>query len=68
MLDHIYTVHPPKTGQKIENEITEENIKTSLKKAITHYHSDKQVTYERKWQVLSGEITKHLTNAYESFK
>lgn len=42
--------------------------KKAIIRAISHYHPDKNVQQDKKWQVLVEEITKHLNSHYEATK
>ncbi len=65
LIDYIYEKHPPKRGEKPKGE-----RKKRLKKALLHYHPDKQdlETHGLKWIVLSEEITVLLTHHYSHTK
>lgn len=55
LIDAIYSKHPPKRGEKS----IDSSLKTVIKKALLHYHPDKQdlEVHGLKWIVLSEEIT-----------
>jgi len=70
---HLYKTHPPKNPQhKLNDEDLDKraNIKQALKKALQHFHPDKQdkEQHGKKWTVLCEEITKLLNGRYDSFK
>jgi len=72
-LIHLYKTYPPKNAQhKFDDEdlIKRANTKQALKKALQHYHPDKQdkEQHGKKWAVLCEEITKLLNGRYEYFK
>lgn len=75
-LKFIYETHKPKKFPDYKFEVvarkeTDEynsEMKRLLLKSLLHYHPDKQAGEDRKWCVLCGEITKILTNKYETFK
>jgi signal recognition particle GTPase len=70
LLEHIYQNHPPKNPEHKLEEITTDNMKKILLKAVSHYHPDRQANYanDRKWVILCEEITKYLNSCYELFK
>ena len=66
LLEHIYTVHPPKqdhagVSKKRDSSATK---KKQVLNAIRHYHPDKTSHEEDKWVVLCEEITKHLNGVW----
>ncbi len=67
LLNLIYAKHPPKRGQKQSDSC---EMKKKLKKALLHYHPDKQDVDADglKWIVLSEEITVALTHHFERLK
>lgn len=70
LLKFVYKRFPPKNPEHVLAEGYENKMKKSLCKAIQHYHPDKinVKEYGIKWKVLCEEITKRLTNKYESWK
>ena len=60
--------HPKLKRKLIPKLDTKENVKQSLKKAILHYHPDKNEVHGEDWKVLCDEICKHLSRKYETFK
>lgn len=67
-LHFIYTNFPPKSINSTISELDHTNLEAYLKKAILHYHSDKQMSYPLEWQFLCEAITMGLTKKYEEFK
>jgi hypothetical protein len=57
-------------AHKLEEEPTSENAKALLRKAVVHYHPDKQHSSrdDERWCVLCEEITKFINNFYEMLK
>ncbi|CAL4237620.1 unnamed protein product, partial [Meganyctiphanes norvegica] len=72
LLKYIYKTWPPKDKRNKPPQLTTDPKiqKQALKKAIVHYHPDKQNVklHGMKWFVLAEEITKVLTRKYEYFK
>lgn len=70
LLKFVYKKFPPKNPKHVLAEGYEKNLKKALCHAIQHYHPDKIMVEEHgiKWKVLCEEITKRLTNKYESWK
>ena len=70
LLEHIYKMWPPKDKRHKLPKLTTEGQKQALKKAIVHYHPDKQDVklHGKKWFIFAEEITKVLTRKYECFK
>jgi len=64
-LEHIYTVYPPKDVSYILPAINSSNLKTLVKKAMHHYHSDKQSRQSHEWQLICEEISKNLAAKLE---
>ena len=66
LIEAIYSKHPPKRGQKS----TSSSLKTVLKKALLHYHPDKQDLEKHglKWIVLSEDITVMLNHHFGQMK
>ena len=67
LLKHIYAKHSPKEDF-ILPELTSSNIQSYVKKAIVHYHPDKQSSKGENWKFLCEEIVKYLTSKYEVLK
>lgn len=81
LIKHVYTSYPPKSSsweKPADNEMTKwdslergtKDYKKLLVKALAVFHPDKVDDKEHgmKWKVLSEEITKMITNYYESTK
>ena len=73
LIKHCYSKHPPKANDlpfTIDPAmlLSAENGKSVLKKAILHYHPDKNSTHGTQWQVLCEEIVKLINNKYAAFK
>ncbi|DBA82930.1 TPA: hypothetical protein ACH3X1_006716 [Trebouxia sp. C0004] len=66
LLVHIKQSHPPKFKSKLA-EPAYDNIKQALRKASAEYHPDKQLQYDQKWQVLSGEISKAVNDVWADY-
>ena len=57
--------HPPRGHPDYQlPKIDSSNIELLLRKAVVHYHPDKQSAHETRWQVLASEIAKVLSAAY----
>eukprot|EP00730_Choanoeca_flexa_P004878 TRINITY_DN11829_c0_g1_i1.p1 TRINITY_DN11829_c0_g1~~TRINITY_DN11829_c0_g1_i1.p1 ORF type:complete len:125 (+),score=16.16 TRINITY_DN11829_c0_g1_i1:393-767(+) len=69
LLDYVYEKHPPKRAEH-KRPSEDKSMKWQLRKAMTHYHMDKQneVHYGTKWKVLAEEIYKRLAVHYEACK
>mmetsp|Transcript_5483 Transcript_5483/g.10049 ORF Transcript_5483/g.10049 Transcript_5483/m.10049 type:complete len:431 (+) Transcript_5483:26-1318(+) len=67
-LTHIYTRHPPKNVVYQLPEVTPSNIDRLLKRALLHYHSDKQTRFPQDWQFLCEHISMGLATKYELLK
>ena len=79
LLKHVYTKYPPtlKNWKKpSETEMAKwaklehRKLKSLLQKAVIAYHPDKvdEEKHGKKWKVLSEEITKLITQHYETMK
>lgn len=66
LLVHIKQSHPPKFKSNLA-EPTYDNIRQALRKASAEYHPDKQLQYDQKWQVLSGEISKAVNDVWADY-
>lgn len=70
-LPFIYKNYPPKNSKHtINSNIDSKNLKKTIQIAISHYHPDKNPKdkYGDAWYFTTDEITKILTNFYESLK
>ncbi|KAK9811277.1 hypothetical protein WJX72_001054 [[Myrmecia] bisecta] len=69
LVEHIYTVHPPKIPKHKRPDMSPDNMKKGLLAAITPYHPDKQRAGEHsaEWCVLAEEICKALNVKYGMF-
>eukprot|EP00727_Mastigamoeba_balamuthi_P003700 m51a1_g13327 hypothetical protein (161) ;mRNA; f:248-881 len=65
LLDHVYLKHPPKDGSA---KPTGQAMAKMLLKALGHYHPDRQVHHDKKWQVLCEEIANHFSGHYQLHK
>lgn len=64
VVSHVHaTVNAP--GQQSAHTMPAQEL---LKTALTHYHPDKQQGEDRKWRLLSAEICKRLSSAYQGLK
>ncbi|CAG0896400.1 unnamed protein product [Darwinula stevensoni] len=65
LLRHVYSKHPPKKG-KLKDPLDASTLKKRLKKALVHYHPDKNTVTEHgmEWFVLCEEIYKYLSVKY----
>ncbi len=63
---HIKQSHPPKFKSNLA-EPAYDNIRQALRKASAEYHPDKQLQYDQKWQVLSGEICKAVNDVWADY-
>lgn len=70
LLKHIYANHSPEINDYVLPDLTSDNIKKVVLKAIQHYHPDKQSPRGKgkNWEYLCEEITKYLTSKYEAMK
>jgi hypothetical protein len=71
LMEYVYSAHPPKKpAHKRETVVDDEpvSMKIQLKKALIHYHQDKNKDHGRLWEVLVGELYKYLAAAYETYK
>ena len=79
LLKHVYKKYPPtlkswkKPGEKdMEkwSDLEHQKLKSLLQKAVIAYHPDKvdEEKHGKKWKVLSEEITKLITQHYETMK
>lgn len=71
-LETVYTKWPPKNDEEFKfdppTNPTDDQKKKLLRKASFHYHPDKQVNFERRWQIFAEEILKKINAKYEVFK
>jgi hypothetical protein len=69
LLEHIYSKHPPKAfPEYVLPAISADNMKSLVRSALLHFHSDKQTKYEKDWRFMSEEIMLCLTEKYEILK
>mmetsp|Transcript_5935 Transcript_5935/g.8876 ORF Transcript_5935/g.8876 Transcript_5935/m.8876 type:complete len:471 (+) Transcript_5935:36-1448(+) len=70
LIKFLYTKHPPKIDKSKHQlgELSSNQLKKALRKAILHYHPDKNCQGDLKWRLLCEEITKILNNKYQLFK
>eukprot|EP00004_Rigifila_ramosa_P027483 TRINITY_DN8995_c0_g1_i1.p1 TRINITY_DN8995_c0_g1~~TRINITY_DN8995_c0_g1_i1.p1 ORF type:complete len:493 (-),score=119.84 TRINITY_DN8995_c0_g1_i1:13-1491(-) len=69
LLEHIYSIHPPKDGTKLGS-TAPDDLKKTLRAASISYHPDKSHNKQNgpEWHVLSEEIAKFVNAAYEVLK
>lgn len=61
--------HPDVTKQLLPlSDVSPEDVKAALRRAIVAYHPDSNLQQSEDWQVLCEEITKILNVKYENFK
>eukprot|EP00727_Mastigamoeba_balamuthi_P003380 m51a1_g13039 hypothetical protein (130) ;mRNA; f:57-446 len=65
LLDHVYLKHPPTDGS---TKPTGKGMAKMLLLAIAHYHPDRQIQHDKKWQVLCEVIAKLLSAHYQVYK
>lgn len=62
--------HQAKPSTQVKSNLAEpayDNIRQALRKASAEYHPDKQLQYDQKWQVLSGEISKAVNDVWADY-
>jgi hypothetical protein len=67
-LEHIYMEHPPRHLDYVLPSVNGANMISLVRKALVHYHSDKQGNAPLEWQFLCEQITISLTLKYEVLK
>lgn len=65
LLQFIYNKWPPKETTYILPAVNATNMKAVVRKALIHYHSDKQTRYDPEWQFICAEISKCLASKLE---
>lgn len=68
LLRAVYTNHPPKCADPILKEPIDGHKKTRLRKALLHYHPDKNTADGDEWKVLCEEVTKLINHHYNNLK
>ncbi|KAH7439817.1 hypothetical protein KP509_04G077700 [Ceratopteris richardii] len=70
LLEHVYEQHPHPNLERnmVPCVSTPSEMKASLRKAIQHYHPDRNGQHGEDWKVLCEEITKCLNLRYASLK
>lgn len=68
LLKAIYSNHPPKCADHTLTEPVEGHEKNRLRKALLHYHPDKNTGDGDEWKVLCEEVTKLINQHYNRFK
>ena len=66
LLLHLKQNHLPKFKDK-RPEPANNDIKGALRKAVVEYHPDKQLQYDKTWQMLSAEISKAVNEVWADY-
>lgn len=67
LLEHVYKHHPPAKGGTLGS-VSADDLKKTLRNAVTHYHPDKQPGADKVAAALASYICKRLSAKYNMMK